>query len=84
MRTDAKTFAGACHIEARISTNVPQGGDAGHGGKTTITLVSDGCAFQDNATQIEFAVFGDSEAEVLAESLEWAGERLRQMIAPGP
>lgn len=79
MKTDSKRFSGACHIEAQIKTNVPQGGDAGHGGKTTVTLVSDGCALEDNAEQIAFTVLGDSEAHVLAETLEWVGQRLRQM-----
>jgi hypothetical protein len=83
MKNDAKTFDGACHVEAHVETNVPQGGDAGHGGKTTITLISDGCAFQDDAERITFTVLGDSEADVLAQSLEWAGSRLRQMIAAG-
>lgn len=44
-----------------------------------MTLVSDGCSLEDNAELIAFTVLGDSDAHVLADALEWLGQRLREM-----
>ncbi len=87
MKHEEMTFDNACIFTARVETNVPQGGDAGHGGKTTLTLTDDGSfafgwphsAVSDGTVAIE--VLGDVEARVLAEALAWAGERLRAIIA---
>jgi hypothetical protein len=82
MKTDSKSFLHACQLEARIETNAPQGGDAGHGGRTTLILADQGgFAFDPERQQVEITVLGDAEAEALADALEWAGQRLRQMIA---
>ena len=71
-------------LEARVETNVPHGGDAGHGGTTTLTLTDEGSfAFAGNRERAAITVLGDAEAMVLADALEWAGQRLRQMIADG-
>jgi hypothetical protein len=80
-------FYDACILAARVETNVPQGGDAGHGGRTRLRLRDEGSfSFGDtphgqvNDDTIEIEVLGDVEARVLAESLLWAGERLQAMI----
>jgi hypothetical protein len=88
MKHEETTFYDACILSARMETNVPQGGDAGHGGRTRLTLTDEGSfAFgerprgmvSDDRAKIE--VLGDIEARVLAEALTWAGEKLDTMIA---
>jgi hypothetical protein len=84
MPTESRTFTHACILTASVQTNVPQGGDAGHGGVTRVVLTDEGSfAFADNAEEIVVEVLGDAEAEVLADALTWAGERLRAMIQTG-
>lgn len=87
MKTDEKTFLDVCELAARVQTNVPQGGDAGHGGRTRITLVDEGSFAFANGGQyagtgasVEIEVLGDAEARMLADALVWAGERLRALI----
>src|SRR5690242_19458373 len=91
MKTDQATFYHACILTARVETNVPQGGDAGHGGRTTVFLTDEGSfAFGDgrgNAAldqTVAIEALGDAEAEVLANALMWAGERLHSMIGTTP
>lgn len=80
MKTDQKTFTHACILTARIETNVPQGGDAGHGGRTTLALKDEGSfAFDPDTEEIRITVLGDAEASVLADALVWAGERLKEL-----
>ena len=85
MKRDEKTFTHACILTARVETNVPQGGDAGHGGKTRLVLKDEGSfAFGHPyrvAETVEIEVLGDAEAEVLADALVWAGESLRALVA---
>jgi hypothetical protein len=85
--SDSTMFYDACILAARVETNVPQGGDAGHGGRTRLRLRDEGSfAFGDvpdgqlSDDTVEIEVLGDVEASVLAESLLWAGERLQAMI----
>ncbi len=85
MKSDQKTFLDVCELGARVETNVPQAGDAGHGGKTRITLTDEGSfAFGDPyagpGAGVEIDVLGDAEARMLADALTWAGERLRALI----
>jgi len=86
MKSDQKSFLDICELGVLVETNVPQGGDAGHGGKTRITLTDqDGFAFGDAhgtapGTTVELEVLGDAEAQLLADALTWAGERLRALI----
>ncbi|GGM34345.1 hypothetical protein GCM10012275_02090 [Longimycelium tulufanense] len=64
------------------------GGDAGHGGWTEITLInSEGnCGIEvdtahahaSDVDQVTIRVRGDAEMVVLANALEWAGQRLRE------
>ncbi len=82
---EEKTFYDACILKAQVETNTPQGGDAGHGGKTRLTLLdAGGCAFAGDATEITVEVLGDAEAIVLADALTWAGEELRRQIEANP
>ncbi len=82
------TFTDLCILKATIETNVPQGGDAGHGGQTRFALWDEGgFAFgkrheQNDSVQVE--VLGDVEAHILADSLIWAGKHLRAMIKSAP
>lgn len=85
--SDSTMFYDACILAARVETNVPQGGDAGHGGRTRLRLRDEGSfAFGDmpggqiSDDTIEIEVLGDAEASVLAESLVWAGKRLQAII----
>lgn len=86
MQSDSKTFVDACILAVDITTNVPQGGDAGHGGRTTLTFRDEGgFAFGNTATgmppeSVRIDALGDAEARVLADALLWAGKRLSEMI----
>lgn len=86
MKSDEATFYDFCILKTRVETNVPQGGDAGHGGRTTVTLTNEGSfAFgaaggQVLGNSVEIEVLGDAEAEVLANALMWAGERLHALM----
>jgi hypothetical protein len=64
-------------LSAGVETNCPQGGDAGHGGRTVITLDSQG---QLDIEPIRVDAGGDFEAEALADALEWVGQELRRQI----
>ena len=64
-------------LSASVETNCPQGGDAGHGGRTVIALDSKG---QLDFEPITIDAGGDFEAEALADALEWAGQELRRQI----
>jgi hypothetical protein len=73
-------------LTVTAGTNCPQGGDAGHGGKTYLALTNDGgtCmdaviktwegeSFQiDQIEKIELIFGGDCECETLIEALEFA------------
>ncbi len=88
MKFEEKTFYDACILTVRVETNVPQGGDAGHGGMTRLVLRDEGSfafgehhedSLSDGTATIE--VLGDIEADVLADALLWAGERLKVITA---
>lgn len=79
------TIHHAAILTVRVETNCPQGGDAGHGGKTRLTLIdAGGFAFAGDAHEITVEVLGDSEAEVLADALAWAGVELRRQLRENP
>jgi hypothetical protein len=88
MKSDQKRFLDVCELGARVETNVPQGGDAGHGGKTRITLTDEGSfalgdahgGYTGPGASVEIEVLGDAEARVLADALGWTAERLRAMV----
>ena len=93
MKTANKTFERANIIEAEVGTTGLMGGDAGHGGETYIKLtdaastawhcvLADGrgneTVFRDLGS-VTIAVQGDTELETLAESLEWAAKKIREL-----
>ena len=85
---DEALFEDACHLKAVVATTGEMGGDAGHGGWTEITLINSegncgievgiGEAHASDVDQVTIRVRGDAEMVVLANALEWAGQRLRQ------
>jgi hypothetical protein len=84
MSESSKTFEHLCIIKVDLQTNCPQGGDTGHGGRTTIRVANEGStdmkvhAHGDEEFLIRLG--GDAEAEVFAEAFEWAGKELRRLI----
>lgn len=81
----------SCNI-LRVSagTSCPQGGDAGHGGITTIKFEDEGgtgwkCIVDgietDSPESIEIQLFGDSEAATMIEALEFAIETLKLQMS---
>lgn len=87
MKSDQETIVDVAELGVHVETNVPQGGDAGHGGITRVTLSDEGSfAFGSDGQyggpgeRVEIEVLGDAEARMLADALVWAGERLRALI----
>ncbi len=88
---ESKEFVMANILRAEVATNCPCGGDAGHGGKTTLKLEN----VQSTAMEVEVErdtvsselkaitlVFnGDHECETLIDALEFAAKSLRAMTA---
>ena len=61
-------------IRVRVTTNVPQGGDAGHGGITSVFL------YGERGDDVPIVVYGDAEARLLARALTMAGVLLTELI----
>src|SRR4051794_4241246 len=86
IQRDEATFDDACILGASVETNGFQGGDSGHGGYAELVLTDDaGCGIElkpgaNNDVIVRIHAAGDSEMRVFAESLEWAGRRLREML----
>lgn len=96
MRTKEKTISSACVTSCKISTNVPCGGDSGHGGLTTITFVdlsstdmsvdvgTDATSPEkfefDNVRDVTLRFGGDCEARNVVELLRFAAFHLEEMI----
>ena len=68
-------------LEVQVGTNCPQGGDAGHGGRTVLRLIDRGgtsmqCRVNDgsfvDASKIEIVLRGDSENETFTQALDFA------------
>lgn len=77
-------------IEIQAVTNTPQGGDAGHGGFTTITFLDiGGTAWgvevngdrKEQPESIVIELLGDTEASTMADALEFAAKSLRAQMA---
>ena len=79
----------ACVLKVEVGTNCPQGGDAGHGGKTVLRFINlastamevsaDGCdAFE--ADTIEVCLYGDCAGECFVEALDFAVRTLRAQL----
>jgi hypothetical protein len=82
----------SCNIlEATVDTNIPQGGDTGHGGETQFelrdsagtdwTIYVDGKEVAYRPKEVVIALGGDSEGETFTDALMWAGQRLKAQIA---
>lgn len=84
----------SCNIlEAFVSSNCPQGGDSGHGGRTVFRLKDisstdmscevkhhDGKVTNvDGVESVSITLRGDSEHSTLIEALEFAAKKLRML-----
>lgn len=87
MKTFKMKFQSANLLEAEVGTNTPQGGDAGHGGKTIFTIrnphlnTSMEVEVQDDKNkktlietpkEVTIRLFGDTEANTFIEALKFA------------
>jgi hypothetical protein len=91
----AKAEITLCNIlEVEVSTNCPQGGDGGHGGKTELRFKDLAGTCMDlkvdrvsaveemsGIREVSLIFGGDSEAETLAQALEFAAKTLRCLLA---
>jgi len=80
-------------IKVEAGTNTPRGGDASHGGKTIIRLTNlastawnysvtteDGIKIDfEQPHDITLTLFGDHEADTVADALEWAARTIRKI-----
>jgi len=93
MKTAKETFTSANILEVEVGTTGLKGGDAGHGGETYLKLV-DAASTSWHAEIIDehgksrtmkqpqsimIAVQGDTELQTLADSLEWAARKIKQL-----
>jgi hypothetical protein len=90
-QTTVKEIASANILRVEAGTNCPQGGDAGHGGRTYFSLRDlGGTAWQvrvrssdgqtrviEQPVSIEIVLAGDTEHETFTAGLEFALEALR-------
>jgi hypothetical protein len=80
-----RDFDGAVTLTARAGTNGLQCGDAGHGGQAIIDLKCNSVSFEfikykDQPGWIRIIANGDSEIELLLESLKWCCQTLEREI----
>jgi len=88
-----KKFTNANILRVEAGTNTPCGGDGGHGGRTVLRLMDLGGTCWDieisvnerkyrieSPDSIEIKLYGDAEAETLAQALEFAAKILRKQI----
>lgn len=76
------TASSANLLRVRVKTNCPQGGDAGHGGRTTLELKDEGGTAMwvngQEADRVSIMLGGDSEYHTLIECLEFAVRSLKE------
>lgn len=92
VQTLAKTFTHMNILTVKVGTNTPQGGDAGHGGKTVFELTDEGGtawkvevldesgrarSYPYNFKRIRLELYGDAEAETFLKALDFAVKVLR-------
>jgi hypothetical protein len=79
-----RDFDGAVTMTARAGTNGLQRGDSGHGGQAIIDLKSSSGSFEfikyPQPGWIRIVANGDSEIELLLESLKWCCNTLEREI----
>ncbi len=82
----------ACMMTVQAGTNCPQGGDAGHGGRTVFRIFDNGATNievslnEETAREVrsvEIILGGDCEAECFAEALEFAARTIRGQFGVG-
>ncbi len=87
-----KEITSANILKVSVGTNCPQGGDAGHGGRTyfkleekaggSIAVKINGKNFDlCNGGQLEIILSGDTECETFLESLRFAVDILERQIS---
>ncbi|MGA5262635.1 hypothetical protein ACPCI0_20710 [Streptomyces griseoincarnatus] len=87
VRRAGAEFHNGAILGVEVSTNGPQGGDAGHGGWVEIVLTN--LAMMDlgdesgNKERLIVKAGGDMEMALLASGLEWAGQELRRLAGVG-
>jgi hypothetical protein len=86
MKRNSQEIVNCNILNVEVGTNVPQGGDAGHGGKTFFELKDEGGTSwtitklgDDEGVRIELG--GDSECITFANALRWAADELDRMVA---
>ena len=85
----SKVIESANILRMICGTNIPCGGDSGHGGKTILKLVDEcstcwnvyvnGQLIENSPNSVTIEMQGDSEGETLIEALEKAVEYLKQI-----
>ena len=77
----SKEITSANILQVQAGTNCPQGGDAGHGGRTVLRLIDCAgtamqCRVNDgelvDASKIEIVLAGDTEKDTFTQALEFA------------
>ena len=74
-----------CQMRISVTTNGEQGGDAGHGGRTVVSLLGCGdITFRptDEGRGLEIEALGDAELRVLMGAFEFALKALIQEAGP--
>ena len=84
----SKEITSANLLKVQVGTNCPQGGDAGHGGRTVLRLIDFGgtnmrCCIGGHdlvdTTKVEIVLLGDSEHETFISALDFALSVLRKI-----
>lgn len=93
MKRAQETCTSANILDCEVGTTGPMGGDAGHGGETYIRLqdaastawhivVADESGKEvviEQPRSVRIVVQGDAELQTLAESLEWAAQKIKDL-----
>lgn len=88
--TSTFTATSANIMTIEVGTNCPQGGDAGHGGRTFLRIHNDSCTnlrvrVNDgklvDADSVELVLGGDTECETFIQVLEYAVATLKENFA---
>ena len=83
------TATNANILSVAVDTNCPQGGDSGHGGRTTLELLDEGGtdievtiipSEQNGAGGVRVELGGDSECSTLIECLRFAADELERQV----
>ncbi|MEK4452314.1 MULTISPECIES: hypothetical protein [unclassified Paenibacillus] len=94
LKTVKKEIVSFNILGVEVGTNVPKGGDSGHGGRTVLRLYDEASTawevsvtpefgeevLFDQPKSIEIVLGGDAEAQTLIEALEFAASELRKQL----